>query len=49
LEDVAIAMRQAVKEEKDPWDARSYMMIAATVVAFLSVKVYHYYQTGNAL
>lgn len=49
LEDVAIAMRQAVKEEKDPWDARSYMMIAATVVAFLSVKVYHYYQTGNGL
>ncbi|KAL0019887.1 hypothetical protein WJX77_000906 [Trebouxia sp. C0004] len=49
LEDVAIAMRQAVKEEKDPWDARSYMMIAATVVAFLSVKMYHYYQTGNAL
>ncbi len=46
---MAIAMRQAAKEEKDPWDARSYMMIAATVGAFLSVKVSHYYQTGNAL
>ena len=42
-------MRQAVKEEKDAWDARSYMMIAAKFVAFLSVKVYHYYQTGHAL
>lgn len=46
---MAIGMRQAVKEEKDPWDARTYMIIAATVVAFLSVKMYHYYQTGNAL
>lgn len=49
LEDVAIALRQAVKEEKEPWDLRSYLMIAAVVVAFLSVKAYHYYQTGNAL
>jgi len=37
LEDIAIAMRQAVKEEKEPWDLRSYL------------KLYHFYQTGNAL
>ena len=49
LEDVAIALRQAVKEEKEPWDLRSYLIIAAVMVAFLSVKVYHYYQTGNAV
>lgn len=49
LEDAAIAMRQAVKEEKEPWDLRSYLMIAAVVVSFLAVKLYHYYQTGNAL
>ena len=49
LEDVAIAMRQAVKEEKEPWDLRSYLMVAAVVVSFLAVKLYHFYQTGNAL
>ena len=49
LEDVAIALRQAVKEEKEPWDLRSYLIVVAVVVAFLAVKGYHYYQTGNAL
>jgi len=49
LEDVAIGMRQAVKEETESWDLRSYLMVAAVIVAFLSVKIYHYYQTGNAL
>ena len=49
LEDVAIAMRQAVKEDKEPWDLRSYLMVVAVIVAFLAVKVYHFYQTGNAL
>lgn len=49
LEDVAIAMRQAVREEKDPWDLRSYLMVAAVIVSFLAVKVYHFYQTGNAV
>lgn len=49
LEDVAIAMRQVVKEEKEPWDLRSYLMVVAVVVAFLSVKVWHYYKTGIAV
>lgn len=49
LEDVAIAMRQAVKEDKEPWDLRSYLIVAVVVVSFLAVKLYHYYQTGNAL
>ena len=49
MEDVAIAMRQAVKAEKEPWDLRSYLMVAAVVTAFLAVKFYHYYITGHAL
>lgn len=49
LEDIAIAMRQAVKEEKEPWDLRSYFIVVVVVVSFLAVKLYHYYQTGNAL
>ena len=49
LEDAAIALRQAVKEETEPWDLRSYLIAAATVIAFILVKLYHYYQTGRAV
>ena len=49
LEDIAIAMRQAVKAENEQWDLRSYILVAAVVSAVLAVKVYHYWQTGNAL
>lgn len=34
LEDVAVAMRQAVRKERGPWDLRSYLMVAAVIGQF---------------
>lgn len=48
-EDIAIALRQVVKPEKEPWTARQFIIIAVACVAFLAVKMWNYKNTGRLI
>ena len=49
IEDVAIALRQVVKPETEPWTLRHFAIIAVACICFIAVKVWNYQNTGRMI
>ena len=49
IEEIAIAMRQVVKPESEPWTLRHFVVISVACIAFLAVKGWNYYNTGRLI